>query len=93
MPKIYISDKGDLSNNIFPFEAILDFNVQVDDDKRNEFRIGLIEFLQKFFTLKIPIDITFDDECRRCGARLEKRKNGRFKKCQCFKTKKKETKL
>lgn len=89
MPKIYISDKGDYSVNIAPFEAILDTNTEVDDDEREDFKVELIEFLQQFFTLIRPIEVTFDDECRQCGARLEKRKNGSFKKCECFKRKEK----
>ena len=90
MPKIDISDKGDYETHIVPFEAILDTNTEVDDDEREDFKIELIEFLQQFFTLIKPIEITFDDECRQCGERLEKNeKNGiyRFKKCKCFQEK------
>lgn len=87
MPKIYISDKGDYSVNIAPFEAILDTNTEICVGDREDFKIELIEFLQQFFTLIKPIEVTFDDECRQCGARLEKNeKNGicKFKKCNCF---------
>lgn len=87
MPKIYISDKGDYSVNIAPFEAILDTNTEVDDDEREDFRIELIEFLQQFFTLIKPIEVTFDDECRQCGERLEKNEKKniyQFKKCKCY---------
>lgn len=89
MPKIYISDKGDYETHIAPFEAILDTNTEVDDDEREDFRIELIEFLQQFFTLIRPINVMFDDECMQCGARLEKKKNGSFKRCECFKSQEK----
>lgn len=90
MPKIYITDNGDsscLAKNVLPLEAILDINIEVADTERESFKIKLIEFLQQFFTLIKPIEVTFDDECRQCGARLEKNKKGsiyRFKKCKCY---------
>jgi hypothetical protein len=90
MPKIYISDKGDYEVLFPPFEAILDTNTEVDNNNREDFKIKLIEFLQQFFDLIKPIEITFDDECRQCGERLEKNeKNGiyRFEKCKCFQEK------
>jgi hypothetical protein len=90
MPKIYISDKGDYETNIIPFEAILDINTEISDSDRENFKISLIEFLQKFFDLIKSIEITFDDECRRCGMRLEEKDNNgiyRFKTCKCFQEK------
>ena len=88
MPKIYISDKSDLEYNESPFEAIFDVSFPINDElNRLEFKKELNEFLRKHFKLGSLVEIFFDDECYKCGLKLKIKKNNKFEKCICIKTK------